>query len=302
MKSIITSAFIIATIAAGAQEQKLRKACVKMEREENGVVTKIDTCVTASTEEELRQKLSALGVDDFGQAETTGEGTAFSYTKVIIDEGEGKTTGRAGERRRMKTVARTAGNDGQAEVFIIDDEGNITRTSAGNNEVIVKTFGPDENADEEIKELLKEHGMENEKCEGKKVIIKASDKKEGKEGRQVKVFVLSKSESKKLSAAERKKLPSAANKAIESGNSFDNLLVAPNPTEDACTITYRPVSKDPLQIKVYNEEGKTVMSETEANPGDHVNKTLSLKELGQGVYFVHLTQGKQSEVRKVMVK
>ena len=299
MKSIITSAFIIATIAAGAQEQKLRKACVKMEREENGVVTKIDTCVTASTEEELRQKLSALGADDFGQAETTGEGTAFSYTKVIIDEGEGKTTGRAGERRRMKTVARTAGNDGHAEVFIMDDQGNITRTSAGNNEVIVKTLGPDEDAGEEIKKLLKEHGIENEKCEGKRVIIKAGDKKEGK---HVKVFVFSKSESKKLSAAERKKLPSAANKAIESGNSFDQLVVAPNPTEDACAITYKPVNKEPLHIKVYNEEGKTLISETEASPGDHVNKTLSLKELGKGVYFVHLTQGKQSEVRKVMVK
>jgi hypothetical protein len=318
MKLSLASAFIIATIAAGAQEPKLRKACIKMESEENGKITRIDTCVTAATEAELQQKLKALNLPGLPvppappnapQAPQINiqvdslpdDGYSYSYSKVIsIDDGDPKEARKAGERRKTKIVTRSGGEAG-AEVFIMDEEGNITHTGAGDSKVVVRTLKPGEKMDEELEKMLKEHGMENGKCEGKQIIIK-SDAKNGKEKKDMKVFVFSKMEVKKLSEAERKKLPAEAGKALQAGRDFENLSVAPNPTEDACTISYKSVSKEPLLIKVYNEEGKTVMAETDTNTGDQVNKTLSLKSLGQGVYFVHISQGKQSEVRKVIVK
>jgi len=326
MKNILTSSLIIATIAMGAQE-KMKKACIKIDMEENGKVTKIDTCVTAATEAELQEKLNALG---FGNPPTPpvppvpplppgvpeisieidslpGEGYEYTYTKVIEidDEDEGKEGKKSGEKKKMKVISKSAKN-GDAHVIVMDGEGNVITTDSqgkdGDAKVVIKHLKPGDKMDEEMEKILKEHGMENGKGEGKQIIIKNHENKQGKESKEVKVYVFSKMEVKKLSEAEKKKLPAAASKTLANGKTFDNLSVAPNPTEDACSISYRSASKESLQIRVYNSEGKTVLTETETNASDQVNKTLSLKGLGQGVYFVHLTQGKQSEVRKVIVK
>lgn len=338
MKTLLTSALIIATIAMGAQDKKMKKACIKMESEENGKVIKIDTCVTAATSEELQEKLNALG---FGGSNdlpalpplppvpgvppvpplppdmpeiniqvdsVAGDGYSYTYTKVItIDDGEdGSGSKKSGSKKKMKVVS-SCGKEGNAQVFIMDDDGNVITTDEsgsgkGNAKVIVKTLKPGEKLDPETEKMLKEHGIEKMDGQGRQIIIKNEDNKNGKKSKEVKVFVFSKMEVKKISDAERKQLPADASKAIQNAKSFDNLSVAPNPTEDACTIAYKSVSKEPLQIKVYNTEGKTVLTETDNNVDGQVNKTLSLKNLGQGIYFVHLTQGKQSEVRKVIVK
>ncbi len=360
MKKILTSAFIIATIALGAQNQKMKKACIKIEKEENGKVTKIDTCVTAATEAELQEKLNAIG---FGEdlppipptpptvptpptpptppnapeieivIDSAGGGKNFTCTKMIFidDEEDGKSSKKVGTRKKMKVSAST-GKDGETEVIVMDENGKVIThnktkggtapeanvivmdgdgkviTSEGGKEgnVVIKHLKPGEKMDPEIEKLMKENGFDYNYTTGdggaQKIVIKNHENKNGKESKEVKVFVFSHMEVKELSDAEKKQLPADASKAIKNGKTFEGLTVAPNPTEDACKITYKSVSKEPLQIKVYNAEGKTVMTETENSVTDSVSKELSLKGLGQGVYFVHLTQGKQSEVRKVIVK
>jgi len=333
MKKLLTSAFIIATIALGAQNQKMKKACIKIDMEENGKVTKIDTCVTAATDAELQEKLNALG---FGNPPTPpvppvpplppgaeisieidslpGDGYEYTYTKVIsIDDEEGGKEGKkSGESSKgvpsakKKKVVSKSNKHGDAHVIVMDGEGNVITTDSegkdGDAKVVVKHLEPGEKMDEEMEKIMKEHGIDKEKGEARQVIIKNHKSKNGKENKEVKVYVFSKMEVKKLSEAEKKKLPAEASKALAGGKTFENLNVSPNPTEDTCTISYKANSKEPLQIKAYNAEGKTVLTETETGTGDQVNKTLSLKGLGQGTYFVHLTQGKQSEVRKVIVK
>ena len=312
-KTAITTALIIATIAMGAQTMK--KACIKIEKDENGKVTKIDTCVTAATDEELQQKLNAIG---FGEDISIPEippvppvppvppapGEEVTMTKVIvIDDGEDEGTGskKSGKSKKVKVVSSGSGED--AEVIVMDGEGNIIKSGAGSDgNVVIKQLKPGDKMDPEIEKLLKENGVEGGKCEGKKIVIKNSENKNGKESGEVKVYVFSKVEVKKLSEEDRKQLPADANKTISKATPFNDLVVSPNPTEDACNITYKSKSKDPLQIKVYDANGKTVYTETDSNVSDQMNKTLSLKELGKGVYFVHLTQSKQSEVRKVIVK
>lgn len=363
MKKILTSAFIIATIALGAQT-KTKKACIKIDMEENGKVTKIDTCFTAATDEELQAKIESLNIGGVKIApipptpptppsgptpptpptppnapeisiiiDSVGGGKTVTCTKVImIDDGEEGTSKKSGTKKKMKVVSNSSGED--AEVIVMDGDGKvITHTKSGNassekteahvivmdgdgkvisseggkeGKVVIKHLKPGEKMDPEIEKLMKEHGFDynytTEDGGAQKIVIKNHENKNGKESKEVKVFVFSKMEVKTLSEAEKKQLPADASKALKNGKTFENLNVAPNPTEDACTVTYKSVSKEPLQIKIYNSEGKTVMSETESNVSDSVSKELSLKGLGQGVYFVHLTQGKQSEVRKVIVK
>lgn len=325
MKTLFTGAFIIATIAMGAQEQKLKKACIKMESDEKGKITKIDTCVTAATEAELQEKLRGLGMGempippapplppnmpeipsmDIRIDSIPGNGYTYVYTTTSEGEdGEEKAGKKAGARKKTRIVTRPGGKDSDAQVIIVDDAGNITRAGSGDHtQVVVKTYKPGEQMDEEIERLLKERGSEKGDQEGKRVVIvKSQDTKEGKEQKDVKVYVFRKMEVKKLSEAEKKKLPAEAVKSIQGADLFEDLNVAPNPTEDACTISYKSGSSAPLHIRVYNEEGKTVLTETDNHGGDQVNKTLSLKDLGRGTYFVHITQGRKSEIRKVIVR
>lgn len=326
MKKIMTAAFIIATIALGAQTSKMKKACIKMESDDNGKVTKIDTCVTAATNEELQQKLNALGMGNTVGApvppipplppgipqisietDSLAEGSEYKYSYVIVsDDGEDAEAGHKskGKQGKTKIVSSSVPADGEAHVIIMDGEGNIIHGGADpDGKTEIKQLKKGEKMDPEIEKLLKEYGMDEEKSEGKKIIIKNTHNKNGKEKHnEVSVFVFSKMEVKKLSDADKKQLPASASKTIQNAKRFDDLTVSPNPTDDACKISYTSSSKEPLQINVYDENGKTVYTETDKSTGQQINKTISLKELGKGIYFVHLTQGKQSEVRKVIVK
>lgn len=317
MKKTLTLAFIIATIALGAQNSKMKKTCIKMEKNEDGKVTKIDTCVTAATDEELQQKLNALGFGDDmpplpplpeipeipGVPPIPGEET--TYTKVIIiDDGEEGTGSKKSSDNKKVRVVSKGGKSGK-EVIVMNEDGHVMKTKSGSDpNVEIRTLKPGEKMDPEIEKMLKEQGIEMKdgKCEAKKIIIKNNENKNGKESSEVKVYVFSKMEVKKLSDEDKKQLPANASKAIQNAKPFDDLNVAPNPTDDACKISYRSTNKEPLQINVYDENGKTVYTETDKNVSEQINKTISLKELGKGIYFVHLTQGKQSEVRKVIVK
>ncbi|MGZ3866634.1 MAG: T9SS type A sorting domain-containing protein [Bacteroidia bacterium] len=332
MRKIMTTALVIATIAMGAQN-KQRKACIKMEKDENGVVTRIDTCVTAATDEELQQKLNALGFGDMPEIPPVPgvppippvpplppvppgeEGKEVTMTKVIVIDG-GEDSGN--ERKNAKTrkekkkeaysysYSSSDGKDKEVEVVVIDGDGHIMKTKTGdgkgNNNVVIKKLQPGDKMDPEIEKIMKESGVDMKDGEAHKIIIKNNENKNGTESKDVKVFVFRKIEVKDLSAEDKKHLPENANKTIEKAAPIANLNIAPNPTDDACTISYKAASKEPLEINVYNMESKTVYTETDKNVSEQVNKTISLKELGKGIYYVHLTQGKQSEVRKVIVK
>ena len=104
-------------LGVNAQNSTMKRACVKMVKEDNGKVTKIDTCVTGATDAELQQKLSALGIDDMPDLpevpplppvsggppvpplppvppETDSDGQEVTVTKtIIIDDGNDDETG-----------------------------------------------------------------------------------------------------------------------------------------------------------------------------------------------------------------
>lgn len=320
MKKILTGAFIIATIAMSAQNGKMKKACIKIDSNDNGKIKKIDTCVTAATDEELQQKINALGLGEMAGLPSLppapptppgapgipqisiqmdslpGGGKEVMVTKmIVIDDGENDGNAKKASTQ-TKIISSASGQN--AEVIVMDGEGNITHTSAGPDGTCeVKKLKPGEKLDPEVEKMLKENGPEE--VSGNRIVIKNKD---GKENNTVKVFVFSKTEVKNLSESDKKQLPADAARAIEKSMPFDELRIAPNPTEDACTISYRPKSKEPLQIKVYNGNGKTVYAETDSEIKEQISKAISLRDLGKGTYFVHLTQGKQSEVRKVIVK
>jgi|GEM_PF-3020549 len=300
-----------------AQTAKLKKACIKMEKDDNGKVTKIDTCVTAATDVELQQKLNALGIVDMPElpplpeidgvppvppvppmppappapGERPGKVT-ISKTIIIDDGGDDNKSG------RHKRVTVTSSSDGKGEQVIIMDENGKIISSGSDGAVVIKEFKKGDKLDPETEKILKENNIEiKNDGEGKQVIIKD---KSNKKNKSVKVYIL-KTDVETLSEADKKQLAPAVTQSIAKADPFDNLNIAPNPTDDACTVSYQSKSSEPLQVKVYDTNGKTVYTETDKNIAEHVNKTLSLKDFGAGTYFIHLTQGKQSEIRKIVL-
>jgi hypothetical protein len=316
-KTKIALAFAMLALGVNAQNTKTKKACIKIVKEDNGVVTKIDTCVTAATDAELQQKLNSLGIADMPELPPLpevpavsgvppvpplppeAEGQEMTVTKtIIIDDGEDDESG---SRKRVKVVSSNGKDD---QVIVMDENGKVISSDANETSanVVVKHLKKGEKMDPEMEKILKENNIDiKSDGEGKQVIIKNSTGKGGKENKDIKVYIFKKVEVQTLTDADKKQLPANAAKSIAKSNLFNNLNVAPNPTDDACNISYTSNSKEPLQIKVYDVNGKTVYTETDANVNEQMNKTLSLKNLGEGTYFVHLTQGKQSEIRKMVV-
>jgi hypothetical protein len=315
-KTNMLLALALLTLGLNAQNTTLKKACIKIDKNDNGQVTKIDTCVTAATDAELHTKLKALGLDDLPGLpalpeipETPSvpgiapvppvppvppiEGQELSVTKtIIIDDGNDDS------RQKVKVVSN--GDDDQ--VIVMDENGKITSCEAGraSANVVVKHLKNGERPDVETEKILKDNHIVMENGgEGKQVIIKNS---KGKDGKDIKVYIFKNVEIQKLSETDKKQLPADASQQIEKAKPFNGLNVAPNPTDDACQLSYVSNSKEPLQIKVYDMNGKTVYTETDKNATEQVSKTLYLGALGAGTYFIHCGQGKQSEIRKILVQ
>lgn len=313
-KTKIAFALAILTLGMNAQSGKLKKACIKMEKDENGVLTKIDTCVTAATDAELKQKLAALNLGempDFPEVPTVPGVPPFPPEKnednqsitvsktIIIDDGEDDNN--KDSRRKVKVVSSNGDND---QVIVMDEAGKIISSSANGTSayVVVKNLKKGEKLDPETEKILKQNNISiNDGGEGKQIVIYNAKTKGGKESKDVNVYIYKKVDVQNLSDADKKQLPSGLSESLNKAVPFTHLSIAPNPTDDACSITYQSTAKEPLQIKVYDTNGRTVYTETDKNTNEQINKTISLKSLGEGTYFVHLIQGKQSEVRKIIV-
>jgi hypothetical protein len=79
--------------------------------------------------------------------------------------------------------------------------------------------------------------------------------------------------------------------------------VYPNPVADKITVTYSITEKGLAEIKIYNISGKVsgiLLSETK-NPGTF-NQTFNLEgKYPSGIYFIKVTTGKTSDVRKILI-
>src|ERR1700740_3332575 len=137
MKTIITTALGLSMLTALTQNNAQMKACITMEKDDNGKSTKLDTCVYASTHDELEKKLKALGAE--GMAGMSGvsinfdmdslNGNETTMTKVIvIDDGEeDDNTGSKKSKRQIKVSS--GGGNNKSQVIVMDEGGkNISMT------------------------------------------------------------------------------------------------------------------------------------------------------------------------------
>jgi hypothetical protein len=273
-----------------AQTDPQKKTCIKLDIIENGKETKIDTCFTLTGMDDIEKELKALGIKDLpninmqmGDVSIVTDSTVKDgkvEKEVIISEG-----GENGKREKVKVIAGKDGSESSVTVVGDDDDKDAeaysySTTNKGKSKVIVKANG-----------------------KGTSTIIINSDEEDSKDGKkETRVIVFKKVEVKSLSSEDKKQLPDDVSNEVAKAKGFTNLVLAPNPAEGNVNVKYKSTSNEPLQIKVYDTGGKTVYTETDNDVSDQVSKTIPLNNLSPGIYFVHLLQGGQSEVRKLVVK
>ncbi len=91
--------------------------------------------------------------------------------------------------------------------------------------------------------------------------------------------------------------PGAANDFTLSNDSFDNVTfkLYPNPVSGN-TVSIETASNENVNISVYSLLGKQVLNVS------NVSRTFNVSALDAGVYLVTITQGEQSQTRKLIVK
>lgn len=81
--------------------------------------------------------------------------------------------------------------------------------------------------------------------------------------------------------------------------SDQKFIIFPNPTYDEFFIGNIDRSSNEVKIKMFDMSGKLVFSDSRESGS---KKAVSTKELQKGVYMVHISQGNQSQVEKLIVK
>jgi hypothetical protein len=89
---------------------------------------------------------------------------------------------------------------------------------------------------------------------------------------------------------------------VEMNEVIDNMSIYPNPAKTEATLSYiLPAESDMMTIKVYDAQGKVMMSEALSDPSVAGKYTFNLSNYAGGIYFVQVESSNFSETRKLVV-
>jgi hypothetical protein len=254
-----------------SQTSSQKKICISIVEIVNGKTTHIDTCFTGMSDEEVQKQLNAMGVNDIQIAKDRTASAKIIVDKVIngVDSIANRVIVINTDKNGGSGSSKVKVISGNSNVVVIGDDGYYYTTSSG-NESSAQT--------EIILNTEKDGGDSNHN--------------------EVKVIVLRSITVNDLSDADKLKIRNGVNSETVP---FSNLKIYPNPVASTLMLSYSSSSTEPLQITIYDENGKIVYTEMVNETGGQVNKSISLSGYAPGIYFVNLLQGNQQETKKIIV-
>lgn len=273
-KLSIVAISLFLTMEAYSQSSSQKKTCINIVEITNGKTITIDTCFTGLSDAEIQKQLKALGVNDVELMDKTADPTNVEIDKeisgndtinnkiVMINDGKDEGPGN-------KNVNVVSSGNGRCKIVVIGDDGYSYTTSSGSG-----------------------------KSSETEIIMNGKDKVVDSNRNEVKVIILRSIMVNDVSDSDKLKL---RNGVATETVPFSDLKIYPNPVAASLTISYNSSNTKPLQITIYDENGKVVYTEKVNKPGQEVNKTISLSGYAPGIYFVNLLQGNQQETKKIIV-
>lgn len=174
----------------------------------------------------------------------------------------------------------------------IDDEGNVTMKKIVDGEEM--ELDDDEfNSGHNVMFIGKDGKMSGNH---EMTIDVKVDSKDGKEGKHI--VIITKMSSDDESA---KKIPTAAG-MDKNELSINKLKFSPNPNDGKFDLSFKLNKKDPVQIKVFDVQGKEVYSELVRDfDGKYLNN-IDISDNGEGIYILQIVQGDKASTSKIVIK
>lgn len=279
MKTTAITLLLLATFALSAQEnQKETTIRIKKVENINGVEKIIDTTYT------VKGKVKINGADP---KQLEGSSGQLDPLIVIVDEEDEvavhsnpasseKAAPALGKNRiviitneinggRLDTLPATAQND-------IDIQRALAHVKAEDGTIRV----------EQIYEVNTQEDKNSNRSQSKKIVIIKT----------IKITDASLDETKSLSKTA----------GIENLNlQLDKIAVKPNPTNGLFNLKFTLDQQNDTQVSVYDINGKSIYEESLANFKGTYNRDIDLSSNIKGIYYVKVTQGKNSSVKKLVI-
>ncbi len=311
---LVCAAFLLTATMAFAQEKKKGSTTIKIIKKENGKTTKIDTTFDANDEEAIEKILKDLDLDhnmsfNFSTPEPPDapgvkhRNMKFHYKGMLKKERDELAQEMENLKEEMNDLHEQM-KDIHIEIFS-DKEGK-----EGDEYSYHFSIPPVPPMPEEFDfDSFKDHDFGNARHPGffslipdslnddkHTVILGEEDEsppafeKEvtGKHGEKYFIFKRSKPAEKKSTG--------------ESSVSKDRMELYPNPNDGKFNLNFHSDQKQNMTIRVYDQQGKEVYSETMKNfSGDYINQ-LDLRTKGKGNYILKITQGDKTYSEKFVIE
>lgn len=190
------------------------------------------------------------------------------------------------------------------------EEDEIIHTMMSNNTTgtgkISVTGGKelDEQISIQIEQALKEAGIDENTVKGENVLI-INESDTGKEGATKQVMItktiIKHIDIKDADEKELKRLGQSGSQKEQKLN-LANMSFYPNPNTGKFNLSFSLPEKGDAEVTILNTEGKVVYTEKLPAFSGNYDQEIDISKQAKGIYFVKVEQGKNSQVKKIVLE
>jgi hypothetical protein len=104
-----------------------------------------------------------------------------------------------------------------------------------------------------------------------------------------------------LSEADRTKLADKPNAISDNLLNIGEAKFFPNPNDGRFTLTFNLLTKGTTKISIFDINGRQVYTEALQNFTGKYEKEIDISQQPKGSYFVKITQGSHSQIKKIVL-
>lgn len=88
----------------------------------------------------------------------------------------------------------------------------------------------------------------------------------------------------------------------DNSNTIQTLTVFPNPSSEQINLSFSSIKNQEVKIELLDLTGKIILSKTEKTQSGITHKTLDIKGIAKGIYFINLTNESGIETKKIIIE
>jgi|GEM_PF-1422618 len=318
--------FSVTISFAQDKPEKKSEIKIKIQRDENGKKTKIDTTITADQLPALKEYLKDLNIDfdadgegwGFKDGDLQGNGNMtmhFKHPKMSKEDREAFERDMEKLKDEMKDldhemqdmhIEMYGFNDGDPENF--DLHLKMPRTPTAPMPPSANGFyfyGDDEDSDSGCAHgkhfNFRFHSLNDEipdSLSGDDHVILYGDK--GEEAPVFEKEIITKDGEKVF--IYKRKMPKEEMQKVSAGMPVTKVKAYPNPGNGKLSVSFTAPNKGDILITINDEKGKEVYSKSLKDfSGEYFNQ-IDISDKGKGTYFLKITQGDDSITKKLVVE